>query len=407
MVEPDSQADLVLTKFSRSNVPRDIHLRPLPFSFSQEPGWQSQGGGTDRHPCRALPVSLAISVPKDRVVGRVHLLGVFALFSNHDPKGGRGAVIQFMSHDRVVHSLELVRNRHYRDAHESELLENFFGDGSSIETVGCVFMDSTRVRLDILSIDVPTDATFDTIIFKDLGLSSSFVIFDVVLECPRASKCPFHSSSLGIPLSELGSIVRLRDRVRFQKAMTQVHSAFSKSSDLDEVRSEALTFLAIVTAGMLEAGGSRSLHKIQLEAARSFDKCETVEEIENMSTEMIHRVVGDWLNTDEVQPRIVEKALSVVDRHFAADISDDDIANQVGMSTSHFRFLFKQAVGKPFHQYLIATRLEKAKLMLEAGQGSVSEIANAVGFSGLASFSRAFTQRFGTSPSEFKKARGL
>ena len=46
-------------------------------------------------------------------------------------------------------------------------------------------------------------------------------------------------------------------------------------------------------------------------------------------------------------------------------------------------------------------------MMLEAGHGSVSEVANAVGFSGLASFSRAFTQRFGTSPSEFKKVRGL
>ena len=99
--------------------------------------------------------------------------------------------------------------------------------------------------------------------------------------------------------------------------------------------------------------------------------------------------------------------MSVVDRHFAAELSDDDVANQVGMSTSHFRFLFKQAVGKPFHQYLIATRLEKAKMMLESGEASVSEVANAVGFAGLASFSRAFGQRFGMSPSEFKKVRGL
>lgn len=407
MIDPDNSAELVLAKFPRAGVPRDMHMRPLAIDFGSDVGWQSQGGGTDKHPCRALPVSLSVAVPKDKFVSKIHILGVFALFSNSDPKGGRGAVIQFLKQDIVVHSLELIRNRHYRDAHESELLESFFGDGSSIETVGCVFLDSTRVRLDVLTIEVPPEIGFDQVTFKDLGLSSSFVIYDIAFECPRVNKCPFHSSSHGIPLSELGAIVRLRDRVRFQKAMNQVHSAFQKSTDLDEVRSEALTFLAIVTAGMLEAGGSRSLHKIQLEAARNFDKCATIDEIEEMSTEMIHRVVGDWLNTDDIQPRIVEKALSVVDRHFAADISDDVVANQVGMSTSHFRYLFKQAVGKPFHQYLIATRLEKAKMMLESGQGTVSEIANAVGFSGLASFSRAFTQRFGTSPSEFKKVRGL
>ena len=384
-----------------------MHLRPLPVNFGTDFGWQSQGGATEKHPCRACPTSISIAVPKDHFVTRVHLLGVFALFSNHDPKGAKGASIQFIKNDLVVHSLDLIRNRHYRDAHESELLESFFGDGSSIETVGCVFLDSTRVRLDILSIEVPAEITFDHIFFRDLGLSSSFVIYDVALECPKANKCPFHSSSHGIPLTELGAIVRLRDRVRFQKAISQVHTAFTKTTDLDEVRSEALTFLAIVTAGMLEAGGARSLHKVQLEAARSFDLCTSVQEIESQWIEIIHRVVGDWLNTDDIQPKIVEKALSVVDRHFAADISDDVVANQVGLSTSHFRFLFKQAVGKPFHQYLIATRLEKAKMMLEAGHGSVSEVANAVGFSGLASFSRAFTQRFGTSPSEFKKVRGL
>lgn len=407
MTEPDGAAELVLAKFPRAAVPRDAHLRPLGLPFSKELGWQSQGGAGERHPSRSLPMSLAITVPREKFVTKVHLLGVFALYSNSDVKGGRGAAIQFLNQGTVVHTLELVRNRHYRDAHESELLENFFGDGSSIETVGCVFLDATRVRLDVLTIEVPANVSFDQIIFKDLGLASSFVIYDVIFECPKPSRCPFHSSSHGIPLSELGAIVRLRDRVRFQKALSQVYEAFKQAEDLDEARSEGLTFLAIITAGMLEAGGSRSLHKIQLEAARGCDKCTTIEALTEMFEELVNRIVGDWLHVDDIQPRIVEKALSVVDRHFAADLSDDDVANQVGMSTSHFRFLFKQAVGKPFHQYLIATRLEKAKMMLERGEGSVSEVANAVGFAGLASFSRAFGQRFGMSPSEFKKVRGL
>ena len=407
MNEPDGSAELVLARFPRGGVLRDAHMRPLGIPLTQELGWQSQGGASGKHVSRALPMTLSVAVPEDKVVRKVHILGVFALYSNSDAKGARGAALQFFRQGTLVHTLELVRNRHYRDAHESELLESFFGDGSSIETVGCVIMESTRVRLDILTVEVPAEVSFDKVIFKDLGLASSFVIYDIIFECPRASRCPFHSSSRGIPLSELGAIVRLRDKVRFQKALSQVHSAFEKTDDLDEARSEALTFLAIITAGMLEAGGSRSLHKIQLEAARAYDQCETIADLENTSEQMVNRVVGDWLFADDVQPKIVEKALSVVDRHFAADLSDDDVANQVGMSTSHFRFLFKQAVGKPFHQYLIATRLEKAKMMLEGSQGSVSEIAIAVGFAGLASFSRAFGQRFGMSPSEFKRVRGL
>lgn len=98
--------------------------------------------------------------------------------------------------------------------------------------------------------------------------------------------------------------------------------------------------------------------------------------------------------------------MAIVERHYAKDLTDAMVAAQLGLSTSHFRFLFRQATGHPFHKYVVALRLEKAKQMLIEQEIPVSQIATAVGFTGLSHFSRAFTQRFSASPSHIRRAAG-
>jgi AraC-like DNA-binding protein len=407
MLDVESGAELSLATFPRNGVPRDMHLRPLAIHLSKESGWQCNGGNVPNHPAKSLPISLSIPLQLGGIT-RVHLVGVFSLYAKHEKVGTHGASLCGYLNDNQVFALDLVHGRHYQDAHLEALLDHGNGDGSHVSTVGCVFLDGARVRVDVFSVDIPSEVSLDRLVFRDTGTPASFVIYDVVVETPRREgKCPFHSGSRGIPLSDVAGVVRVRDRVRFQRAVQQVHDAFHKAADLEEARSEALTFLAVVTAGMLEAGGSRELHRVQLEAARIFDKVNTISELIDESQTMIERVVGEWLHQEESQPKLIDKALSIVDRNFGNPITDEDVADQIGLSTSHFRFLFKQSVGQPFHKFLISTRLEKAKAMFEQGYTSVSEVSQLVGFSGLASFSRAFTQRFGVSPSEYKKVRGL
>ena len=79
------------------------------------------------------------------------------------------------------------------------------------------------------------------------------------------------------------------------------------------------------------------------------------------------------------------------------------MAQQLGLSTSHFRYLFKQATGQPFHKYLVSLRLEKARRMLVEQGLPVSTVAKAVGFSALSHFSRAFAQRFSVSPTSLRR----
>lgn len=55
------------------------------------------------------------------------------------------------------------------------------------------------------------------------------------------------------------------------------------------------------------------------------------------------------------------------------------------------------------HQYITRQKIEKAKDLLAATSGSVSEIADQLGFGDLFYFSRQFKKHAGLAPTEFRK----
>jgi AraC family transcriptional regulator len=99
----------------------------------------------------------------------------------------------------------------------------------------------------------------------------------------------------------------------------------------------------------------------------------------------------------------VSKAKEILDEHFAEQIEMSVLAASVALSEFHFYRTFKQAYGISPNQYQIQRRLEDSKAKLEKGQGSVSEIALASGFSDVQSFSKSFRKMFLVSPGNFKK----
>ena len=73
------------------------------------------------------------------------------------------------------------------------------------------------------------------------------------------------------------------------------------------------------------------------------------------------------------------------------------------MSEVHFRKLFAEKYNTTPKQYIIDVRMKKAKQMLRASNLAVTEIAYMCGFTSLYSFSRAFKDKTGQTPSEYAK----
>lgn len=220
----------------------------------------------------------------------------------------------------------------------------------------------------------------------------------------KPAGCPFHSDSGGISLAEIPGIVRCGDRVRLQKSIEQLGRALQRIEDLDEVKSLALTYVAMVTSATLEMGGDRSLHRIQLQVAREIDQRGNAQLVASAVETAVHDLAQRLMMASEhPSALLIDKALRLIQKRYQEDISDESLAIELGLSTSHFRHLFREATGQPFHKYLVAFRLEQARRLLVDEGLSVSEVAATVGFTGLAHFSRAFTQRFDVSPSNVRR----
>ncbi len=81
------------------------------------------------------------------------------------------------------------------------------------------------------------------------------------------------------------------------------------------------------------------------------------------------------------------------------DLSVEQLAEQMHADRSQLYRKCKELLGVSPSDYLRDTRLKRAHELLEERAGNVSEIAYAVGFDSLSSFTRAFRTRYGLPPS--------
>jgi len=97
------------------------------------------------------------------------------------------------------------------------------------------------------------------------------------------------------------------------------------------------------------------------------------------------------------------RVLDYIDRHLEDDLTLDGMASVACLSRFHFARAFKQAVGRSPGRYVIARRLERAKLLLAEGDLPLVEIALALRFSSQANFTRTFKQSTGLAPGQYRR----
>ncbi len=81
-----------------------------------------------------------------------------------------------------------------------------------------------------------------------------------------------------------------------------------------------------------------------------------------------------------------------------------ELATIGGMSRSPFAARFAELVGEPPLKYVARWRMDVAAQLLQSGEGSVREVAEQVGYTAEAAFSRAFKRAFGVPPSAYRRA---
>ncbi|KMY48786.1 response regulator transcription factor [Peribacillus loiseleuriae] len=106
--------------------------------------------------------------------------------------------------------------------------------------------------------------------------------------------------------------------------------------------------------------------------------------------------MDDW-------PFPIQKAVQIIIQQLDEPLSSSYVANEVGLSRSHFSTMFKKTVGENFITFIEKLKVQSACNLLENTSLPLQEIGEKIGIQDGKYFSKWFKKCIGSAPSEYRQ----
>jgi AraC family transcriptional regulator len=110
------------------------------------------------------------------------------------------------------------------------------------------------------------------------------------------------------------------------------------------------------------------------------------------------------VNKGGLAPWQKRRAEELLSNHLAGDLRLERLARESNLSPGHFARAFKTSFGISVHRWIVNKRIDYAKALMSQGKLPLPDIAERTGFSGQSTFTRAFQQRVGMSPGQWRRS---
>jgi two-component system response regulator YesN len=101
--------------------------------------------------------------------------------------------------------------------------------------------------------------------------------------------------------------------------------------------------------------------------------------------------------------RYITLGLDFLANFYSTQLTVEDIASQVGISSRHFSRLFVQELGITVPDYLSILRIKKAKDLLQNSEMDITRIAYSLGFNSSQYFTTCFKRIEHLTPKEYRR----
>lgn len=135
---------------------------------------------------------------------------------------------------------------------------------------------------------------------------------------------------------------------------------------------------------------------------RRLDRRFTIKDLLSFIRQMTNAVSEKSMDKKKQSELSMIEAKAYLDRNLFRDISVEEAASHVSLSTSYFSLLFKQTYGETFIEYVTRQRMERAKSLLAETQKSVTQIAKEVGYAERRYFTKVFIKYTGDNPTDYR-----
>ena len=105
---------------------------------------------------------------------------------------------------------------------------------------------------------------------------------------------------------------------------------------------------------------------------------------------------------EALSPAILTRTLKTVNERLDEPLSVEGLAQDAGLSRSHFSRAFQASTGESLKDYIIGRRVSKARELLANTDLPLSKIAARTGFSSQTHFSSTFKKQIGLAPGQYR-----
>lgn len=134
--------------------------------------------------------------------------------------------------------------------------------------------------------------------------------------------------------------------------------------------------------------------------------------VESLTNALCHQLIEHYATRELRMPKgrllpgsVLARIDAYIEAHVEQSITLETIAGLANLSVFHFSHLFKKTTGVSPYRYVLNWKICRARLLLKAGNASVTEISDALGFASSGNFSVAFKRIVGCSPVDFSRTR--
>ena len=115
----------------------------------------------------------------------------------------------------------------------------------------------------------------------------------------------------------------------------------------------------------------------------------------------------ELLSQSPDSPDIAYRILRYLALHFAEPMSLPDLSRALGVSESHLSHTFSRRFHTSFRTYINTLRLDRACTLLSGTDASITQILYDCGFESPRTFNRIFAERYGMTPSDYRRRYSL
>ena len=189
---------------------------------------------------------------------------------------------------------------------------------------------------------------------------------------------------------------------RFKLNVDRVPAAYrsifdSRAGSLSALKLPARSDVMVAVDQILSCKYHEPLRQLYLNAKATEVICGVVAQINGLVPKMRR---SPAIRSKKVA---IEAAATIYRREIFNAPTIEQLATRVGLNRNDITEGFREAFGVTPHAYGHLLRMKEARLMLQGGRLSISEVARRIGYEGYSSFSRAYRSHFGRPPAVGKR----